>query len=126
LRISLSDLLIFSCGEQINELLYRDIRLVVRGLDFGGRRRCGGGSVMKEGVGHGATDALVEEDKHRRDFEALGRQLVSSRSSPPSTKPTTPAGSRLDHAKREIVAARFFEIPAEAVVNAANEGRGHA
>jgi hypothetical protein len=28
---------------------------------------------------------------------------------------------RLDHAKREIVAARFFEIPAEAVVEA---GRG--
>jgi len=26
---------------------------------------------------------------------------------------------RLDHAKREIVAARFFEIPAEAVVRAA-------
>jgi len=26
---------------------------------------------------------------------------------------------RLDHAKREIVAARFFEIPAEAVANAA-------
>jgi len=25
---------------------------------------------------------------------------------------------RLDHAKREIVAARFFEIPAEAVMQA--------
>lgn len=28
---------------------------------------------------------------------------------------------RLDHAKREIVAARFFEIPAEAVANAAKD-----
>ena len=27
---------------------------------------------------------------------------------------------KLDHAKREIVAARFFEIPAEAVQQAAN------
>jgi putative DNA methylase len=26
---------------------------------------------------------------------------------------------RLDHAKREVVAARFFEIPAEAIVSAA-------
>jgi superfamily II DNA or RNA helicase len=31
---------------------------------------------------------------------------------------------RLDHAKREIVAARFFEIPAEAVVAAAQDGGG--
>jgi hypothetical protein len=29
--------------------------------------------------------------------------------------------ARLDHAKREIVAARFFEIPPEAVVEAAKE-----
>jgi superfamily II DNA or RNA helicase len=31
---------------------------------------------------------------------------------------------RLDHAKREIVAARFFEIPAEAVLAAAQDGGG--
>jgi hypothetical protein len=30
---------------------------------------------------------------------------------------------RLDHAKREIVAARFFEIPAQAVIAAAREER---
>ncbi len=31
--------------------------------------------------------------------------------------------AKLDHAKREIVAARFFEITAEAVLNAAKDQR---
>jgi len=32
--------------------------------------------------------------------------------------------AKLDHAKREIVAARFYEIPAEAVMNAASQVMG--
>ena len=31
--------------------------------------------------------------------------------------------AKLDHAKREIVAARFFEIPAESVMGAARDQR---
>lgn len=32
--------------------------------------------------------------------------------------------AKLDHVKREIVAARFYEIPAEAIVTAASQGAG--
>ena len=52
------------CGNQIYQLLYSRVRLVVRHFDFG--RWVGGflGSVVEKGVRQWAAGPLVEKDRH--------------------------------------------------------------
>ena len=57
-------------------MLNRDIGCMVRRLNVGGRRGGLGGPVMEEGVGQRATDALLQQDEQRGDFDALDREPI--------------------------------------------------
>ena len=66
--------------------------------------------------------ALKEEGYPEDRIERVGHLKIGfDIRSPELVRIENPA-VRLDHAKREIVAARFFEIPAEAVIAAGQGG----
>ena len=61
------------------------------------------------------------------DIYSPGSSQATTRSSNPSCRTTTPLiiqnpAKHLDHAKKEVVAARYFDIPATAIERAAIKG----
>jgi hypothetical protein len=54
-----------SSGKQIDDLLDRGVCFLVSDLQFGGGGVELGGLALKQAVGQGATDTLVEEDEHQ-------------------------------------------------------------
>ena len=61
----------FSFSHQIDECLNRRIGCVVGGFDLRGKRGGRGGPMVKERVGEGTADALVEQDEHRGDLDVF-------------------------------------------------------
>jgi hypothetical protein len=62
----------------------------------------------------------VDLDDRRLIEDYLPIQAISAEASWGKSVRIHDPAAKLDHAKREIVAARFYEIPAEAVMTAAS------
>lgn len=60
-----------SCSQKVDNFLNRIISSAIRGLQFAVYRECWVWLSVKEAVGQGTTDPLVEKHKHQRHFESL-------------------------------------------------------
>src|SRR5206468_9583960 len=92
----------FLSSQLINEVLNGSIRFVIGDFDFGRGRGTGCWSVMKQAIGQGSADALVEEDEQGAHTGSLFGEAV---------------GVVLAHSLQQAVAFHFAQVVAELIEN---------